>query len=111
MFKRLCLPLALMAVVSPMFNPALAEDSFSVVFKDHRIEPEELRVPAGRKITLIVDNQDPTPEAFQSHALKRAKVVPGNSIAPIKIGPLQPGTYEISGDYHASTARGRIVAR
>jgi hypothetical protein len=111
MFMRICLPLALLAVVSPIFNPALAEDSFIVVFKDHRIEPEELKVPAGRNFTLIVDNQDATPEAFQSHALKRAKVVPGMSKAPIKIGPLQPGTYEISGDYHASTARGRIVAR
>jgi len=111
MFMRICLPLALLAVAFSIFNPALAEDSFTDVLKDHRIEPEELRVPAGQKFTLIVDNQDATPETFQSHALKCAKVVPGKSNAAIKIRPLKPGTYEISGDDHASTARGRIVAR
>jgi hypothetical protein len=79
--------------------------------KDHRIVPQELQVPAGQKITLIVDNQDATPEEFENHSLKREKVVPGNSKVTLKIGPLKPGTYEIFGEYHESTAQGRIVAK
>jgi plastocyanin len=111
MFIRICVPIALLAVVLSIFNPALAEESFTIVFKDHRIDPQELQVPAGRTITLIVDNQDSAREEFESHSLKREKVVPGKSKATIKIGPLKPGTYEISGKYHESTAKGRIVAK
>jgi plastocyanin len=108
---RLCVPAALLAAMLLTFNPVLAEESFTIVFKDHRIVPAELQVPAGQKITLIVDNQDPTPEEFESHSLKREKVIPGNSKATIKIGPLKPGTYEIFGEFHESTAQGRIVAK
>lgn len=111
MFIRICLPTALLAAVLSIFNPALAEESFTIVFKDHRIAPQELRVPANRKITLIVDNQDSAPEEFESHSLKRGKVVPGKSKATIKIGPLKPGTYELVGKYHESTAQGRIIAK
>lgn len=107
MFIRFCL----LVVVLSIFKPALAEDSFTIVFKDHRIVPQELLVPAGQKITLIVDNQDDTAEEFESHALKREKVIPAKTKATIKIGPLKPGTYEIFGEYHESTARGRIVAK
>ena len=111
MFIRKCIPVALLVVVFSPFNPALAEESFTIVFKDHRIVPQELQVPAGQKIKLIVDNQDATPEEFESHSLKREKVVPGNSKVTVKIGPLKPGTYEIFGEYHESTAQGRIVAK
>jgi hypothetical protein len=111
MSVRICVPVALLAVVLSICNPALADESFTIVFKDYRIYPQELRVPAGQKITLIVDNQDPTPEEFESHSLKREKVVPGKSKATIKIGPLKAGTYEIFGDFHESTARGRIIAK
>jgi hypothetical protein len=102
---------ALLAALLCICNPALAEESFTIVFKDHRIVPAELQVPAGRNITLIVDNQDATPEEFESHSLKREKVIPENSRATVKIGPLKPGTYEIFGEYHESTAQGRIVAK
>lgn len=111
MLIRLCFPAALLAIVLSNFNLALAEDTFTIVFKDHRIVPQELQVPAGRKITLIVDNQDATAEEFESHSLKREKVIPAKSKATIKIGPLKPGTYEIFGEYHESTAQGRIVAK
>jgi hypothetical protein len=108
---RICVPVALLAVVLCIFNAVLAEESFTIVFKDHRVDPQELQVPVGRIITLIVDNQDSASEEFESHSLKRAKVVPGKSKAAIKIGPLKPGTYEIFGKYHESTAQGRVVAK
>lgn len=93
-------------------TPALAaEDSFTVVIQDHRFEPSRLEVPAGKKLKLLVKNLDPTPEEFESHDLKREKVIPGNSQITIIIGPLKPGSYKFVGEYHESTAQGQIVAK
>jgi hypothetical protein len=108
----------LFRLVLPLFSawilgaaPASAQETYTVVFKDHRIVPDVLEVPSGRKIKLIVDNQDPTPEEFESHSLNREKVIPGKSKATIFIGPLKPGSYEIFGEFHQDTAQGRIVAK
>jgi hypothetical protein len=107
--------LLLTAVCTAVFMaaPAGAAETpeFTLVIKNHRFEPSELAVPAGRKLKLIVDNQDPTPEEFESHSLKREKVIKGGSKASIYVGPLEPGTYDFFGEYHESTAKGRIVAR
>jgi plastocyanin len=91
---------------------ALAQDaSYTLTIKDHRFEPAELQVPAGKKIRLLVKNLDATPEEFESPDLKREKVIPGKSEATIVIGPLKPGTYKFVGEFHESTAKGSVVAK
>ena len=105
------LALLVLPVAICIASIAAAEDTFTVAFKDHKIVPEELQVPAGQKFILVVDNQDATPEEFESHALKREKVVAGKSKVTVKLGPLKPGSYDIFGEYHESTAKGRIVAK
>ena len=92
-------------------NAAAADDSFNFVIKDHRFEPSQLEVPAGKKLKLLVKNLDPTAEEFESHDLKREKIIPGNGQATINIGPLKPGTYKFVGEHHESTAQGQIVAK
>jgi len=90
---------------------ALAADpEFTLAIRNHRFDPTELRVPAGKKIKLIIDNQDSTAEEFESHQLNREKVVPGKSKAPVFIGPLAPGRYPFIGEFHSETAKGVIVA-
>jgi len=59
-----------------------ADAEFLLVIRDHRFEPQELVVPAGKKFKLLVDNRDSTAEEFESHALNREKVVPANSRVP-----------------------------
>src|SRR5258706_8734222 len=88
-----------------------ADAEFLLVIRDHRFEPPELAVPAGKKFKLIVDNRDSTAEEFESHALNREKVVPGNSRVPLFLGPLAPGTYPFFGEFHEKTAQGRLIAR
>ena len=83
---------------------------YTLVIKDHRFEPAELKVPAKKKIKLIVDNQDPTPEEFESHTLRREKVIPGNTQAIVFIGPLKPGPYPFVGEFHEDVAKGTIIA-
>jgi hypothetical protein len=87
-----------------------ADPEFSLTIKEHRYVPAELRVPAGKKIKLIVDNQDASAEEFESHELNREKVVPANSKVPVFIGPLAPGRYPFFGDFHQKTAIGVIIA-
>lgn len=103
---------AFLALVAILFaGAALAADvEVALVIKDHRFIPAEIRVPAGKKVKVVVDNQDSTAEEFESHELNREKVIPGTSKGTIFIGPLAPGKYPFFGEFHEKTAKGMIVA-
>lgn len=88
-----------------------ADAGFTLTIRDHRFQPAELIVPAGKKIKLTVVNQDSTAEEFESHALNREKVIPANSSTTIYIGPLSPGRYSFVGEFHEQTAQGTVVAQ
>ena len=90
---------------------AAGEPEFAITLRDHQFTPAEIRVPAGVKVKLVVDNQDAAPEEFDSHALNREKVIPGKTKATIFIGPLAPGRYPFIGEFNATTARGEVVAQ
>lgn len=87
-----------------------AADEYTIVIKDHRFEPQELTVPSGKKVKLIIDNQDASAEEFESYELHREKVISGHSKAPIFVGPLKPGRYKYFGEFNVKTAQGVIVA-
>ncbi len=91
---------------------ARADDpAFEITIKDHKFIPSEVVVPAGQKIRLIVKNDDATAEEFDSKPLNREKVIAGNSRATIFVGPLKPGEYQFVGEYHESTAIGKLIAK
>ena len=87
-----------------------AEKELTLVIKDHQFTPSELRVPAGQKVKIIIDNQDATPEEFESHDLNREKVIAAKSKASMFIGPLKAGRYTFVGEFHEATAKGVIIA-
>jgi hypothetical protein len=96
-----------------MAIPAMAfavDGDYSLVIRDHQFIPPELRVPAGKKIKLVIDNQDATAEEFESHELNREKVIPPKSRVPVFIGPLEKGRYPFVGEFNQKTAKGVIVA-
>ncbi|MCW3474309.1 cupredoxin domain-containing protein [Limobrevibacterium gyesilva] len=96
----------------PAATPARADDdTYTLTIKDHRFDPATLEIPAGRKVKLVVKNQDPTAEEFESADLHREKVVAGGKEITILIGPLKPGTYRYIGEYHSATAKGEIVVK
>jgi hypothetical protein len=91
---------------------AFAEDDvYSLVIRDHRFQPAEISVPAGKKVKLLIDNQDATPEEFDSHSLNREKLIAGKSKATVYVGPLSPGRYPFEGEFNAKTAQGVIIAQ
>lgn len=94
-------------------TPSRAADpvEFRIVIKNHRFVPAELKVPAGKKIKLIVENQDPTPEEFESYSLNREKIVPGKGKITVMVGPLKPGKYEFFGEFNMDTALGALIAQ
>ena len=88
-----------------------ADEVYSLIIKDHRFQPAEINLPAGKKVKLLIDNQDATPEEFESHSLNREKVIAGKSRATIYIGPLSPGRYTFEGEFNPKTAQGVIIAQ
>lgn len=103
----------LFAALSLTLAATWAEElqEFKLVIKNHRFEPDTLTVPTGQKFKLLVENQDPTPEEFESHDLNREKVVPGNGKITIFLGPLKAGRYVFVGEFNPATALGAIIAK
>ncbi|MEO5813284.1 MAG: cupredoxin domain-containing protein [Rhodanobacter sp.] len=82
---------------------------YQLVISDHRYEPVELKVSAGVKFKLLVENRDSTPEEFESNEFNREKIILPHSTAQIYVGPLAPGRYKFFGDFHQDTAQGVLV--
>ena len=90
---------------------AASEPEFALAIENHKFTPDRIEVPAGKKVKLLVENKDATPEEFESSALKIEKVIPGKSKATIFVGPLKPGEYKFVGEFNEKTAKGVIVAK
>lgn len=100
------------ALILALAGAAHADPSeYRLVIRNHHFEPTTLALPAGQKVKLVIENQDPTPEEFESHPLNREKIVPGNSKTFIYIGPLDPGSYPFFGDFNPNTATGTITVK
>jgi hypothetical protein len=105
---RFFLPLLL-----AFFSTAAFADvpTYQLVIRGHRFVPAELVVPANKKIKLVIVNEDPTPEEFESHELNREKIVTGNGTITVFVGPLKPGRYPFFGEFHMDTAQGALIAK
>jgi plastocyanin len=101
LFLALLLPLTVLAV----------ETDYVLVIKDHQFQPAELTVPAGKKIKVVIENRDASPEEFESHSLNREKLIAANASVSIYIGPLSVGRYPFYGEFNEATAQGVIVAK
>src|SRR5258706_12556256 len=86
------------------------EPTITIVIRNHKFEPAEVRVPANKRVTITVLNDDPTPEEFESAPMKVEKVIPGKSKATIRIGPLAPGRYPFIGEFNEATAKGVVIS-
>jgi hypothetical protein len=104
--KNICLLVLLLP-----FAAYAADVDYTLVIKEHRFQPSELTVPSGKKIKLLIENQDATPEEFESHELNREKVIAGHASVSLYIGPLDPGRYPFNGEFNEATANGIIVAK
>jgi hypothetical protein len=91
--------------------PAAAEEGDIVIdIKDGKFVPSEVPFPAGKKVKLVIRNQDASMAEFESSEFHREKVVlPGHEIT-VFVGPLDPGRYEFFDDFHPQD-RGHLVVK
>ena len=106
------LRIAVAAFLAASLGAAAADlPQFAITIENHRFTPERIEVPAGKKVKLVVENKDATPEEFESESLRVEKVIPGKSKATIYVGPLKGGEYKFVGEFNEKTAKGVIVAK
>jgi plastocyanin len=82
----------------------------NITLKDHRFQPAEPHASAGKPITIILKNLDPTPAEFESNMLRVEKVVTGGGTITMRIRPLDPGRYRFFDDFHQET-QGYLVVQ
>jgi Cupredoxin-like domain len=103
-----------LALMILAMTPAIsAEPEFVIQIKNHQFIPSELHIPMGVKVQIVLDNQDDTPEEFESYSLNREKHVPPKSRVTLFIGPLTAGRYVYQGEdrVDGGAALGVIEAR
>lgn len=102
------------AVCAMMFvSPVMAEEllTLKLIAKEGRFIPETLEVPAGRRFKIVITNDGPGPEEFESVELKKEKVLAPGATSFLVFAPLKPGMYRFFGEFHPETAKGQIVVK
>ncbi len=93
-------------------HPIFADTSvYEIRIKEHLFLPSKIVIPAGKKVKLLILNEDSTPEEFESYELNREKVIMGESRGVIFIGPLKQGSYPFFGEFNPLTAQGTIEVK
>ena len=106
--------IALVAGLAATFaaTAVMAGDEFEVTvsIKDHKFDPANVKVPAGKPVRLIVKNLDETIEEFESKPLKFEKIVGGGTSTIVRLHPLAKGSYGFFGEFHEESAQGAVIA-
>ena|SRR5579859_2999974 len=89
---------------------AIAADPVTVEIKGQAFVQQEIAVPAGVKVELLVRNEDALPAEFESYDLSREIVVPAHGQVKLFIGPLDPGRYRFFNDFHQESEGWVVVA-
>ena len=93
--------------------PLRAQDlpSFNLLIRAGRFVPSTLEVPANTKFRLLISNEGPGAEEFESIELRKEKVLAPGASSFLIFQPLKPGSYKFFGDFHPDTAQGQLVAK
>ncbi len=95
--------------------PALAQPAdmptVNLVIRAGHFVPSTLEVPANTKFRLIIKNEGPGAEEFESIELRKEKVLAPGVTSFLIFQPLKPGSYKFFGEFHPETAQGQMVAK
>lgn len=93
--------------------PLRAQDlpSFNLLIRAGRFVPSTLEVPANTKFRLLISNEGPGAEEFESMELRKEKVLAPGASSFLIFQPLKPGAYKFFGEFHPDTAQGQLVAK
>lgn len=85
--------------------------SFNLLIRAGRFVPTTLEVPANTKFRLLIKNEGPGAEEFESVELRKEKVLAPGASSFLIFQPLKPGSYKFFGDFHPDTAQGQLLAK
>jgi hypothetical protein len=115
MFCRVPLKSVLLAAVLALqgIGYADAQDmpSFNLLIQAGRFVPSTLEIPANTKFRLLIKNEGPGAEEFESVELRKEKVLAPGASSFLIFQPLKPGVYKFFGDFHPDTAQGQLVVK
>ncbi|HEB57063.1 MAG TPA: cupredoxin domain-containing protein [Gammaproteobacteria bacterium] len=83
--------------------------AYKLTIKDGRFIPETITVPARTRFKIVITNQGPGAEEFESKELRKESVIAEGVTRSIVFAPLKPGRYRFFGEFHPDTAQGHIV--
>jgi len=85
--------------------------TFRLTAKNGHFHPETIEVPAGARFKIVIINEGPGPEEFETENPRREKVLGAGATSFLVFPALKPGVYPFFGEFHPETAKGRIVVR
>lgn len=85
--------------------------TFNLLIRGGHFVPATLEVPANTKFRLLIKNEGPGAEEFESVELRKEKVLAPGAASFLIFQPLKPGSYKFFGEFHPDTAQGQIVAK
>jgi plastocyanin len=104
--------LAMAVALIASYVPATAADPVEIplVIEKNRFQPDLIKVKAGAPFVLVITNKDKGPEELDMMSPRIEKVIPGGKTVKLRMPALKPGSYPFVGEYHAETAKAKIVA-
>src|SRR5438477_5026554 len=109
LIPRLALATLILAALGAGLPARADPTTIRLTLKDHQFSPSEIHIPAGTPVTLVVRNEDGTPEEIDSSELKIEKVVAAGQEVSLTLRPLDKGSYPFVGEFHEDTAKGTLV--
>jgi hypothetical protein len=85
--------------------------TFNLVIRAGQFLPATIEVPANTKFRLLIKNEGPGAEEFESTDLQKEKVLAPGASSFLIFQPMKAGTYKFFGEFHPATAQGRFIAK
>lgn len=101
----------LLTAVTPAQAQAPDMPTVNLLIRAGRFVPATLEVPANTKFRLVIKNEGPGAEEFESVELRKEKVLAPGATSFLIFQPLKPGSYKFFGEFHPETAQGQMVAK
>ncbi|HEY0329610.1 MAG TPA: cupredoxin domain-containing protein [Rhodopseudomonas sp.] len=103
------------AILLPLAATATAraddEPSFRIEFRDGKVTPSRLEVPANTRFKLDLHNLGQEPAEFESKELRKEKVLAPGTSSTLVIRTLDPGEYDFFDDFHLDAPPAVLVAK
>ena len=112
MKRIVCAAMVLAVSLVSALAPAIAADPTEIplIIEKNRFQPDLIKVKAGAPFVLVITNKDKGPEELDMLSPRIEKVIPGGKTVKLRMPALKPGSYPFVGEYHAETAKAKIVA-